>query len=99
MGACAEQGPAFDSQELDALQFDIEEMLLGRIFDAAFRIARSGACVVGADRFAGSQEFPDSTGVPYRLHYAFDGRRLTLELQYHEYEESARAAHPLHECA
>ena len=55
MGARAEQGPAFDSQELDALQFDLQDVLVGNVFDAAFRIARSAGCVNGYRESRGSQ--------------------------------------------
>lgn len=99
MGACAEQGPAFDSHELDALQFDLQDVLVGNVFDAAFRIARSAGCVNGFRESRGTQDFIDSTGLPYRLVHSFDGQRLILELEYHEHEAAALAALPSHECA
>ena len=96
MGARAEQGPAFDSQELDALQFDLQDVLVGNVFDAAFRIARSAGCVNGYRESRGSQDFIDSTGMPYRLVHSFDGRRLVLELQYDGDEAADHAASPAH---
>ena len=99
MGACAEQGPAFDSYELDALQFDLQDMLVGNVFDAAFRIARCAGCVSGYTESRGSLDFIDSTGLPYRLVYSFDGQRLVLELEYDEHQDAALAALPLHERA
>jgi hypothetical protein len=96
MGARAEQGPAFDSHELDALQFDLQDVLVGSIFDAAFRIARSACCVNGYRESRGSRDFVDSTGLPYRLVHSFDGRRLVLELQYDESMDAIEALQLAH---
>ena len=99
MGARAEQGSAFDSEELDALQFDLQDVLVGNVFDAAFRIARSAGCVNGYTVSRGSQDFIDSTGVSYRLVHLFDGRRLVLELQYDGDEAADHAAIPAYASA
>jgi hypothetical protein len=82
MGAHAEAGPAFDSHELDQLQFDVQDVLLESIIDAVFRVARSAECVVGLRGFAGYQDFRDSTGLPYVLVYSFVDQRLVIQLEF-----------------
>ncbi|MCC6212171.1 MAG: hypothetical protein IT513_14125 [Burkholderiales bacterium] len=81
MRAHAEEGPAFESDELEVLQVDLQEEVLGQMCDALFRIARSACCVIGTTHIGGSQEFFDLWDDRVRLLYAFDGRRLVMELR------------------
>lgn len=81
MRARAEEGPAFASDELEVLQFDLNDVVVGQMCDALFRIARSAECVAGIKQFAGSQEFDDLWDERLRLLYAFDGQRLVIEVR------------------
>ena len=99
MGAHAEEGRPFDDQELDQLQSDVCEILVENLFDAAFRAARASMTISRDEQFRGSQEFCDSSGIPFRLNFSYDGHRLVLELEYDEDEDAARVAQPPHESA
>ena len=92
-------GPERGSPEMDALQFDLHDVLLGHALDAAFRTARCAAAVIEADHFRGRQEYADSFGLPMVLRYSFDGRRLVLELEYDAEEDARLAAAPAHAAA
>ena len=66
------------------LDVDLREQALGQMWDALFRVARSACCVIGVKQIASSQEFFDLWHERMRLLYAFDGRRLVIELQREE---------------
>ena len=66
--------------DVDGLAFDLDDIVVANMCVALFRIARAAA-MVGRGMFASSQEFVDSSGLDFRLLYAFDGTRLLIELR------------------
>ena len=74
----AHGGQALD---VDELHFDLQDIALGNMCDALFRIARAAATVNGHRMFASSQDFVDCSGLEFKLLYAFDGERLVIELR------------------
>ena len=69
-----------EAVDLNGLEFDLDDIVVGNMCDALFRIARAAA-MVGRGMFASSQEFVDSSGLDFRLLYTFDGTRLLIELR------------------